>query len=73
MEMDGTFGWKVPRISGGFRNSEREVSATGAQSTPENFWVATPTSGHVKLQTEYLEATLGIAKRLEIDKELIRV
>ena len=22
-------------------------SATGAQSTPENFWVATPTSGHV--------------------------
>ena len=73
MEMDGTFGWKVPSISCKFRNSEiKGGSATGVQSTPENSWVATPTSGHVKVQTEYLEATLGIVKRLEIDKELIR-
>ena len=36
------------------------------------FRVATPTSGHVKVQTEYLEATLGLVKRLEISKELIR-
>ena len=33
--------------------------------------VATPTSGHAGVRTEYLEATLGLAKRLEISKELI--
>jgi len=32
--------------SGGSRNLERG-SATGARSAPENFWVATPTFGHV--------------------------
>ena len=47
--------------SGGFRNSERG-----------GFQVATPTSGHVKVRTEYLEATLGLVKRLEIGKELMR-
>ena len=47
-------------------------SATGAQSAPENVWVATPASGHVKVRTEYLGATLGLVKRLEISKELIR-
>ena len=30
-----------------------------------------PTSGHVKARTEYLEATLGLVKCLEISKELI--
>ena len=59
-------------LSGRFRNSEREGSATGAQSAVEKFWDATPTSGHVKVRTEYLEATLGLVKRLEISKELIR-
>ena len=45
----------------------------GAQSAPENFWVTTPTSGHVyEVRTEYLEATPGLVKRLEISKELIR-
>ena len=29
-------------------------SATGVQSAAENFWAATPTSGHAKVQTEYL-------------------
>ena len=55
-------------------------SDTGVRSTPENFWVATPTSGQVnafmthviivsriaEIQTEYLKV-----KRLEICKELI--
>ena len=49
--------------SGGFRKGG---SATGARSAPENFGVATPTSGHVNVQTEYPEATLGLVKRLEI-------
>jgi len=30
-----------------------------------------PTFDHVKVQTKYLEATLGLVKRLEISKELI--
>ena len=47
-------------------------SATGMQSAPENFWAAMPTFGHVKVRTEYLEAPLGLVKRLEISKELIR-
>ena len=44
-------------------------SATGVRSAPVYFWVATPTSGHTKVQTAYLEATLGC---LEISKELVR-
>ena len=31
-----------------------------------------PISGHVKVRTEYVKATLGLVKRLEINKELIR-
>ena len=56
--------WRIR--GGGFKNLERGGSATGTQSTPENFWVATPTSGHMKIRTEYLEATLGLVKCLEI-------
>ena len=37
--------------SGRFRNLEREGSATGAQSPPENFWVATPTVHLKRLHT----------------------
>ena len=37
------------------------------------FQVATPTSSHVNIRTEYLEATLGLVKHLEISKELIHV
>ena len=47
-------------------------SATGAQSAPANFGVVTPTSGTLEVRTEYLEATLGLVKCLEISKELIR-
>ena len=36
------------------------------------FKVATPTFGHVEVQTEYLEVTPGLVKRLEISKELMR-
>ena len=46
-------------------------SATGARSAAENFGVATPTSGHANVQTEYLETTLGLVNHLEISKELI--
>ena len=42
------------------------------RSAAENFVVATPTSDHVNVRTEYLEAILGLVKRLEISKELIR-
>ena len=31
-----------------------------------------PTFGHVEVRTEYLEVTLGLVKRLEISKELMR-
>ena len=37
------------------------------------FQVATPTSSHVNIRTEYLEASLGLVKHLEISKELIHV
>ena len=57
--------------SGGFRNLEKGGTATGARSASENFGVAKPTSSHVNIRTEYLEATLGLVNRLEISKELI--
>ena len=49
---------------------ERGGSAT---KRVRKFLFAMPTSGHAGVRTEYLEATLGLAKRLEISKELIRV
>ena len=39
----------------------------------EKFWGCHATSGHVNVWTEYLEATLGLVKHLEISKELIYV
>ena len=42
--------------SGGFRKGG---SATGARSPSKNVGGATPTSGHVNVRTEYLEATLA--------------
>ena len=56
--------------SGGFRNLERGVQPLACEAEPEIFGVITPTSGHVNVRTEYLEATLGVVKRLEISKEL---
>ena len=47
-------------------------SASGAPSAAEIVGVAAPTSGHVNVRSEYLEATLGLVKGLEISKEMIR-
>ena len=52
--------------SGGFRNLERGVQPLACEVHPKNFKVAMPTSGHVKVRTKYLEAILGLVKRLEI-------
>ena len=56
-------------------NTSKTALCSGGFRKTENFWVATLTSGHAgspNCQTEYLEATLGLVKRLEISKELIR-
>ena len=45
----------------------------GARSAAKNFGVAMATFSHVNVRTEYLKATLGLVKRLEISKELIHV
>ena len=58
--------------SGGFRNLERGVQPLAREAQPKIWGGATPTSGHVNVGTENLEATLGLVKRLEISKELIR-
>ena len=60
-------------FSGRFRNLEGGVEPLPrARSGAENFGIATPTFGHVNVRTEYLEATLGLVKHLEISKVLIR-
>ena len=55
-------------VSGRFRKG---VSHWRAKRS-ENVVGATPTSGHVNVRTECLEATPGPVKRLEISKEHIR-
>ena len=45
---------------GGFRNVETGDQPLAHKGHPEIFWVAMPSSGHVKIRTEYLEATLGL-------------
>ena len=54
--------------SGGFRNSERGVQPLAREARPQ----ICPLSVTLEVQTEYLEATLGLVKCLEISKELIR-
>ena len=56
---------------------ERGVHHWRAKRT-RKFRVATPTSGQLtsensRKRTEYLEATLGLVKRLETSKELMSV
>ena len=58
--------------SGGFRNSERGVQPLVREARPQSFGLPRPLSVTLEVQTEYLEATLGQVKRLEISKELIR-
>ena len=43
----------------------------GCEARPK-IWVATPILVTLEVRTEYLEATLGLVKCLEISKELIR-
>ena len=58
--------------SGGFRNSERGVQPLAREVRPQIFGLPRPLSVTLEVQTEYLEATLGLVKCLEISKELIR-
>ena len=59
-------------VSGGFRNSERGVQPLAREARRQIFGLPRPLSVALKVRTEYLEATLGIVKCLEISKELIR-
>ena len=59
-------------LSGGFRNSERGVQPLAREARPQIFWLPRPLSVTLEVRTEYLEATLGLVKCLEISKELIR-
>ena len=59
-------------ISGGFRNSERGVQPLAREARPQIFGLPRPLSVTLEVQTEYLKATLGLVKCLEISKELIR-
>ena len=58
--------------SGGFRNSERGVQPLAREARPQIFGLPRPLSVTLEVRTEYLEATLGLVKCLEISKELIR-
>ena len=58
--------------SGGFRNSEWGVQPLAREARPQIFGLPRPLSVTLKVRTEYLEATLGLVKCLEISKELIR-
>ena len=58
--------------SGGFRNLERGVQLLAREVRPKIFGSSRPLPVTLAVPTEYLEATLGLVKRLEISKELIR-
>ena len=62
----------IARNSGGFRNSEWGVQPLAREARPQIFWLPRPLSVTLEVRTEYLEATLGLVKCLEISKELIR-
>ena len=58
--------------SGGFRNSEWGVQPLAREACPQIFGLPCPLSVTLEVRTEYLEATLGLVKCLEISKKLIR-
>ena len=60
------------KLSDGFRNSERGVQPLAREARPQIFGLPRPLSVTLEVRTEYLEATLGLVKCLEIKKELIR-
>ena len=57
-------------FSGGFRNLERGVQLLEREVRAKIFWLPHPLLVTLAVPTEYLEATLGLVKRLEIRKEL---
>ena len=57
--------------SGRFRNSGRGVQPLAREALPQIFWLPRPLLVTLEVRTEYLEATLGLVKCLEISKELI--
>ena len=59
-------------FSGGFRNSEWGVQPLVREPRSQIFGLPRPLSVTLEVRTEYLEATLGLVKCLEISKELIR-
>ena len=58
--------------SSGFRNSERGVQLLACEARPQIFGLPRPLLVTLEVWTEYLKATLGLVKCLEINKELIR-
>ena len=65
---------KSNMCSGGFRNLERGVQPLAREGRPQIIWVHAHfrSRWNLEFRTEYLEATLGLVKCLEISKELIR-
>ena len=63
---------KIAHLSGGFRNSERGVQSLARKARPQTLGLPRPLPVTLEVRTEYLQATLGLVKCLEISKELIR-
>jgi len=59
-------------ISGRFRNLERGIQPLAREAWVQIFGLPRPLPVTLEVRTEYLEATVGLVKRLEISKELIR-
>ena len=53
--------------------ADLEIQKGGFSARPQIFGLPRPLSVTLEVQTEYLEATPGLVKSLEISKELIRV
>ena len=58
-------------LSGGFRNPERGVQPLAREERPQILGLPRPLTVTLEVRTEYLEATLGLVKCLEISKELV--
>jgi len=58
--------------SGGFRNLERGIQPLACEAHLQILGLPRPLPVTLEARTEYLEATLGLVKCLEISKELIR-
>ena len=57
--------------TGGFRNLERGVQPLACEVRPQIFGLPRSFPVTLDVRTEYLKATLGLVKCLEISKELI--